>query len=80
MLPSCCENVSGVDFESNKVSAREGFLGFVLRVNYFSGALYYAGSCRWEDSLLWDMLHQSEKLEVPEGAGILNIAHAGEMC
>ena len=47
MFPCCYENVAGVDFESDKASAREGFLDSVLRLNYFLGALCYAGSCGW---------------------------------
>lgn len=79
MFPYCCKNVTGVDFESNKASAREGFLDSILRINYFLGTLYYAGSCEWEDSLLRLVLHQPEKLEVLEGAAILNTVLLGKM-
>lgn len=79
MFPYCCGNVTGVDFESNKVSAREGFLDSILRINYFLGMLYYAGSCEWEDSLLRLVLHQPEKLEVLEGAAIVNTVLLGKM-
>lgn len=67
MFPYCCGNVTGVDFESNKASAREGFLDSVLRIDHFLGALYYVRSCEWEESLLQLVLHHSQKLEVLEG-------------
>lgn len=79
MFPYCCENVTGVDFECNKASAREGFLDSVRKINYFLGAFYYAGSCRWGESLLWLVLHQPEKLEVLKGTAFFNTVLAGKM-
>lgn len=70
MFSYSCENVTRVEFESNKASVRQGFPDSVLRINYFLGAFCYTGSFGWEDSTL--MLHQSEKFEVLGGAAILN--------
>lgn len=36
-----CENATGVEFESNKASVRQGFPDSVLRINYFLGALLF---------------------------------------
>lgn len=78
MFSYCCENVTGIDLECNKASAREGFLDSVQRLNYFLGVLY-VGSCGWEDRLLLLVLQKPEKLEVLEGAADLNRVLAGKV-
>lgn len=76
MLSYCCEKATGVDFECSKASAGEAFLHSEDKLLFLEGV--YVGSCGWKDLLLWLVLHQSGKLELLQGAAILNTVLAGK--